>query len=89
MRQMTGRAEPDGRLAEDARRRLLELISAGSLRPGDRLGTERELAAQLSVSRSTLRQVLAVLAQSGIIRRVPAGPAARSSRTGKWTATCR
>jgi GntR family transcriptional regulator len=62
---------PDRRLVEDARRRLLDLISAGTLRPGDRLGTERELAVRLSVSRSTLRQVLAVLAQTGIIRRVP------------------
>ena len=62
---------PDRRLVEDARHRLLDLISSGALRPGDRLGTERELAAQLSVSRSTLRQVLAVLADSGIIRRVP------------------
>jgi GntR family transcriptional regulator len=62
---------PDGRLVEEARRSLLDLISAGTLRPGDRLGTERQLAMQLSVSRSTLRQVLAVLASSGIIRRVP------------------
>jgi len=61
----------DGRLVEEARRRLLDLISTGALRPGDRLGTERELALRLSVSRSTLRQVLAVLAESGIIRRVP------------------
>ena len=65
------RAGPDRRLVEAARHRLLDLISSGALRPGDRLGTERELAAQLSVSRSTLRQVLAVLADSGIIRRVP------------------
>jgi GntR family transcriptional regulator len=64
-------AVPDRGLAEEARRRLLDLISAGTLRPGDRLGTERELAIRLAVSRSTLRQVLAVLAQSGIIRRVP------------------
>ncbi len=64
-------AVPDSRLVEEARRRLLELISSGALQTGDRLGTERELAVQLSVSRSTLRQVLAVLAQSGIIRRVP------------------
>jgi GntR family transcriptional regulator len=61
----------DRGLVEEARRRLLDLISAGTLRPGDRLGTERELAIQLAVSRSTLRQVLAVLAQSGIVRRVP------------------
>lgn len=62
---------PDRRLVEEARRHLLDLISTGTLRPGDRLGTERELAVRLSVSRSTLRQVLAVLAQSGIVRRVP------------------
>jgi GntR family transcriptional regulator len=61
----------DGRLVEEARHRLMDLISTGALRPGDRLGTERELALRLSVSRSTLRQVLAVLAESGIIRRVP------------------
>src|SRR6266702_521190 len=65
------RAVPDRRLVEDARHRLLDLIFSGTLRPGDRLGTERELAAQLSVSRSTLRQVLAVLAQAGVVRRVP------------------
>ena len=64
-------AAADRGLVEEARRRLLDLISAGTLRPGVRLGTERELAIQLAVSRSTLRQVLAVLAQSGIVRRVP------------------
>jgi GntR family transcriptional regulator len=64
---------PEGelRLVDEARHRLLDLISSGALRPGDKLGTERELAVRLSVSRSTLRQVLAVLAQAGVIRRVP------------------
>jgi len=65
------RAVPDRRLVDDARHRLLDLINSGTLRPGDRLGTERELAARLSVSRSTLRQVLAVLAEGGVVRRVP------------------
>ena len=65
------RSTPDRRLVEDARLRLLDLISSGGLRPGDRLGTEREMAARLSVSRSTLRQVLAVLAQAGTIRPGP------------------
>ena len=65
------RPAPERRLVEDARRRLLDMISSGELRPGDRLGTERELAARLSVSRSTLRQVLAVLADGGTVRRVP------------------
>jgi len=64
-------AASDRRLVEEARHRLLDLIGAGALRPGDRLGTERELALRLSVSRSTLRQVLAVLAESGVIKRVP------------------
>jgi GntR family transcriptional regulator len=61
----------DLRLVDDARHRVLDMISSGALRPGDKLGTERELAARLSVSRSTLRQVLAVLAQAGVVRRVP------------------
>jgi GntR family transcriptional regulator len=66
-----GAERPDLRLVDEARHRLLDMISSGALRPGDKLGTERELAAALSVSRSTLRQVLAVLAQSGVVRRVP------------------
>jgi GntR family transcriptional regulator len=64
-------AGTDGRVVEEARHRVLDMIGTGALRPGDRLGTERELALRLSVSRSTLRQVLAVLADSGIVRRVP------------------
>jgi GntR family transcriptional regulator len=67
-----GAREPgSGPAVEDARNRLLDMISSGTLRSGDRLGTERELAARLSVSRATLRQVLAVLAEGGIVRRVP------------------
>ncbi len=69
--QQDRRDRADLRLVDDARHRLLDMISSGALRPGDKLGTERELAAALSVSRSTLRQVLAVLAQSGVVRRVP------------------
>jgi DNA-binding FadR family transcriptional regulator len=65
------RAVSDRRLVEDARHRLLDVISLGTLRPDDRLGTERELASRLSVSRSTLRQVLAMLAESGIVCSVP------------------
>jgi len=56
---------------EDVRRVLTERISAGHLRPGQRLGAERALASDLGVSRATLRQALAVLAETGVVRRVP------------------
>jgi GntR family transcriptional regulator len=60
-----------GRTPEDVRRMLIEQISAGRLRPGQRLGAERTLAAELGVSRATLRQALAVLEEGGVVRRVP------------------
>jgi GntR family transcriptional regulator len=60
-----------GSASEDVRRILAEQIAAGQLRPGQRLGAERELATELGVSRATLRQALAVLEESGMVRRVP------------------
>lgn len=60
-----------GPAAEQARRQLLDQISRGQLRPGERLGAERELALALGVSRSTVRQALAALEQAGVVRRVP------------------
>ncbi|GAA0254163.1 GntR family transcriptional regulator [Cryptosporangium japonicum] len=61
----------DGTAVDGARRRMLELIKSGSLEPGQRLGSERELASDLGVSRTTLRQALGALEQSGVVRRVP------------------
>jgi GntR family transcriptional regulator len=63
--------EPAGRTSEDVHRVLADRISAGHLRPGQRLGAERALAAELGVSRATLRQALAVLEDGGMVRRVP------------------
>ncbi len=60
-----------GQAGQDARQRLLALIADGSLRGGQRLGAERDLAVELGVSRSTLRQALAALEQEGVVRRVP------------------
>ena len=68
---MTDETAVDGTAVDGARRRMLELIASGSLEPGQRLGSERELAIDLGVSRSTLRQALGVLEQSGVVRRVP------------------
>ncbi len=64
-------AEPASRTPEEVRRALAEQIDSGSLRPGQRLGAERALAADLGVSRATLRQALAVLEEGGLVRRVP------------------
>ncbi len=60
-----------GRAAEEARRRILAEIANGQLRPGQKLGAERDLAIDLQVSRSTLRQALRVLEETGVVRRLP------------------
>jgi GntR family transcriptional regulator len=57
-------------VAEEVRRKILADISEGRLIPGQKLGSERELAQGLGVSRATLRQALAALGQAGIVRRV-------------------
>ncbi len=60
-----------GRAAEEVRRRILAEIANGQLRPGQKLGAERDLAIDLQVSRSTLRQALRVLEETGVVRRLP------------------
>ena len=64
-------AEAIGPAAEEVRRRLLDQIGRGQLRPGERLGAERDLAIDLGVSRSTVRAALAALEAEGVVRRVP------------------
>jgi GntR family transcriptional regulator, transcriptional repressor for pyruvate dehydrogenase complex len=44
------------------------LIERGSLRPGDRLPAERDLAQQIGVSRPTVRAGLRALAAMGVVR---------------------
>jgi GntR family transcriptional regulator, transcriptional repressor for pyruvate dehydrogenase complex len=50
---------------EETVERLGSAIRLGLLAPGDKLPPERELAGQLKISRSTLRQALTALVQSG------------------------
>lgn len=54
-------------LYEEIAERLRDLIAAQRLEPGDRLPGERELAARLGVSRTSLRQALAALRSIGLI----------------------
>src|SRR6478735_2054182 len=63
-----------------------DLIDRGRLRPGDRLPAERDLAAQIGVSRPTVRAGLRALAAMGVVRSrhgsgtfIPDGPPALGS----------
>ncbi|WZH35154.1 MAG: FadR/GntR family transcriptional regulator [Microbacterium enclense] len=58
-----------GSLRDEIVARLRALIVAGALKPGERLATERDLAAQLSVSRSAVREALLRLESAGLIER--------------------
>jgi GntR family transcriptional regulator len=60
---------PGGPVAEDVRRRILSMLASGALRPGSRLGTEREMAETFAVSRSTLRSALLPLSKAGVLER--------------------
>jgi GntR family transcriptional repressor for pyruvate dehydrogenase complex len=57
------------RAHEEVARQLRDLMKDGTLRPGDRLPSERELSARFAVSRATIRQALEVLDHSGLIER--------------------
>ncbi|MFB0488695.1 GntR family transcriptional repressor for pyruvate dehydrogenase complex [Methylobacterium sp. OAE515] len=56
-----------GSAAEAAASHIERLILEGSLRPGDQLLPERELALPLNVSRPTLRQGIKMLEDKGLI----------------------
>src|SRR5215813_12495747 len=47
--------------------RIVDLISTGNLRPGDRLPPERELVEIFSISRPSLREAMRALSTLGIV----------------------
>ncbi|AHI67914.1 FadR/GntR family transcriptional regulator [Burkholderia thailandensis] len=61
------------RLSDVVSDQIKSLISAGKLLPGQKLPTERELAAQLSVSRPSLREALVRLEADGFIGSIGRG----------------
>lgn len=58
------------RPSADAQERLEALVVRESLRPGDRLPTERELAARWGVSRAAVRSAIRRLADEGVVHNV-------------------
>jgi GntR family transcriptional regulator, transcriptional repressor for pyruvate dehydrogenase complex len=50
------------------------IIHKGTLKPGDRLPSERELMRQFEVGRSTVREALRVLQSNGMVRSRPGDP---------------
>jgi DNA-binding FadR family transcriptional regulator len=65
------------RTFEEAVVQIAERVKLGELRPGDRLPSERDLAAQMRISRPTVREALKTLAEAGVleIRRGQSGGA--------------
>ena len=66
---LTGVLRPvrQGNAFEETVERLLTVIKLGLVAPGERFPAERELAAQLGISRLTLREAIAELTRAGYI----------------------
>src|SRR4051794_37929425 len=59
---------PRGDASEQVAQEIRRYILAHALRPGERIGTEQELAQEFGVSRPTLREGLRLLASSHLVR---------------------
>ena len=66
---LTGLLRPvrEGIAFEETVERLLTVIKLGVVGPGERFPAERELAAQLGISRLTLREAIGELARAGYV----------------------
>jgi GntR family L-lactate dehydrogenase operon transcriptional regulator len=62
-----GGMSTSSRLSDRVAERLRALIAERGLKPGDRLPAERALAAELGVSRTSLREAIAGLASQGLL----------------------
>ncbi|MDX3906792.1 MAG: GntR family transcriptional regulator [Pigmentiphaga sp.] len=55
------------RAVDEIESQIRDMVAQGRLKPGDRLPSERDLAAKLNVSRNTLREALRTLERAGIL----------------------
>ncbi len=67
----------EGNAFEETVERLLSIIKLGMVAPGEKFPAERELAAQLGISRITLREAIRELSEAGYV----------SSRRGRFGGT--
>lgn len=61
------------KLSEKAINQIKDLINKGTLKPGDRLPSERDLSLRLGISRGILREALKSLENLGYLSRKPGG----------------
>lgn len=59
--------EPRGPVTQRAVDHIMTKIAQGALRPGQQLPTERDLAAELELSRSSMREAVRVLSTIGVL----------------------
>lgn len=71
------------KLADAIAEHIQQLILDGSLQPGERLLSERELSAKLDVSRPSLREALDKLIRLGLLTANPQGVAHVSDSIGR------
>jgi DNA-binding FadR family transcriptional regulator len=58
----------DGTVTQRAIERIKAMIAEGLLEPGERLPTERDLAARLGISRSSMREAIRALTVLGVLQ---------------------
>jgi GntR family transcriptional regulator, transcriptional repressor for pyruvate dehydrogenase complex len=59
---------PRANLTEEIVKRIISLIMDSTLRPGDKLPTERVLVARFGVGRSSIREAVKILSAIGMVR---------------------
>src|SRR5690625_7893274 len=60
-------ALPSATRSSEVARQMLDLFISGTIEPGERLPSERELAKRLMVGRSAIREALAALEIIGVV----------------------
>lgn len=68
---MVFKPQPVSRAREQVEKQIREAILSGTFKRGEKLPSEAELAADFSVSRTTVREALRSIASAGLIRKVP------------------